>query len=130
MKSFILGQNVRSASLLALVILLFILILPAFSYEIEESNDFMEGINAYQRKEYNTTIVIINKWLKDYPDSLNRDVAIFWLSRSYLMIGNKSEAANYKAQLIKEFPDSPLQKLNEDELPKPANRDEKGKSSQ
>jgi TolA-binding protein len=105
-------------------------ILPAFAYEIEESNDCMEGINAYQRKEYNTTIVIINKWLKDYPDSLNRDVAIYWLSRSYLMIGNKSEAASYKALLIKEFPNSPLIKLNEDELPKPAGSNEKGKNSQ
>lgn len=128
MRSSYSGQKIRTATLLALVLLLFILILPAFSYEVEESNDFMEGINAYQRREFNTSIVIFNKWLKDYPDSLNRDVAIYWLSRSYLMTGNKSEADNYMSQFIKEYPDSPLLKLHGDELLKSPIHNEKGKT--
>jgi hypothetical protein len=122
-----LRQVIRTAALSSFVIILFLAIIlpPAFSYEVEESNDFIEGFNAYQRKEYNTAIVILNKWLKDYPNSLNRDVTMFWLSLSYQMTGNQNEAASYTAQLTRDYPDSPLVKLNAVDPTNPAIRNEK-----
>ncbi|WP_240732112.1 tetratricopeptide repeat protein [Geobacter sp. FeAm09] len=76
----------------------------------------MSGFNAYQQKNYPAAIKRMNEVLQKYPDSPLRDMAIFWLSRSYYKNGNLQDAARYMSRFAKEYPDNPLRATVEDEL--------------
>lgn len=109
-------HNMRLISILALAMIALLMAQPAFSYEAEESNTFIDGFNTYLRRDYTSSITKLSKWLKTYPDSLIRDVVIFWLARSYLKIGNHHEAADCISQISREYPNSPLARLAGNEI--------------
>jgi hypothetical protein len=102
--------------LVVLVIISSLVVPPAFCQETEDSQVFIVGFNAYQQKDYATSIEKMNEVLQKYPDTPLRDMALFWLSRSYYKAGNQQEAARYLSQFSKEYPDNPLKNTVEDEL--------------
>lgn len=112
--------------LAAVVIISALLAAPGFCQETEDFQIFISGFNAYQQKEYPTAIERMNEVLKRYPDTPLRDMAIFWLSRSYFRGGNLQEAARFMSQFSREFPGSPLKNTVEEELLELAARYEKG----
>ena len=108
-----------ASSLRILAVLLIVAVLlpaPAFSLDSEDSQLFISGFNAYQRKEYSTAIADISGLLKKYPDTSLRDMALFWLARSHYKAGNQQEAAKHMAQFLREYPQSPLKGTAEEEL--------------
>ena len=112
--------------LVVLVIISSLAIPPAFCQETEDSQVFITGFNAYQQKDYATSIAKMNEVLQKYPDTPLRDMALFWLSRSYYKAGNLQEAARYLSQFSKEYPENPLKNTVEDELLSLTARYEKG----
>jgi uncharacterized membrane protein len=101
---------------------------PAFCLDSEDSQIFITGFNAYQKKDYQTTVDKMGTLLKNYPDTPLRDMAIFWLARANYKAGHKEDAARYMAQFFKEYPDSPLKGTVEDELVALAGKYAKGES--
>ncbi|KAF0220862.1 MAG: pentapeptide repeat-containing [Geobacteraceae bacterium] len=99
---------------------------PAYPLDSQDSQIFISGFNAYQKKDYRAAIDKMSQVLHKYPDTPLRDMAIFWLARAYFKAGNQQEAARYMAQFLKEYPDSPLKGTVEDELVKLATAYEKG----
>lgn len=99
---------------------------PAFCQETEDSQLFIAGFNAYQQKEYASSIEKMNEVLQKHPDTPLRDMALFWLSRSYYKVGNQQDAARCLSQFSKEYPDNPLKNTVEDELLALVARFEKG----
>ncbi|HIJ87598.1 MAG TPA: tetratricopeptide repeat protein [Desulfuromonadales bacterium] len=99
---------------------------PAFCQDTEDSQLFIAGFNAYQQKDYASSIEKMNEVLQKHPDTPLRDMALFWLSRSYFKVGNQQEAARYLSQFSKEYPDNPLKSTVEDELLALTARFEKG----
>ena len=99
---------------------------PAFCQETEDSQLFIAGFNAYQQKSYTSSIEKMSEVLQKHPDTPLRDMALFWLSRSYYKVGNQQEAARYLSQFSKEYPDNPLRNTAEDELIALTARFEKG----
>jgi len=111
---------------IAVVIISALLVPAGFCQETEDSQIFISGFNAYQQKEYATTIEKMNEVLQKYPDTPLRDMALFWLSRSYFKSGNQQEAARFMSQFTKEYPDNPLKGTVEEELLNLTARYEKG----
>ena len=107
-----------SISRLLVVLLLVALIIPApaFSLDSEDSQIFISGFNAYQKKDYKTAIENMSGLLKKYPDTPLKDMAIFWLARANYKAGHQQEAAKYMAQFLREYPESPLKGTVEDGL--------------
>lgn len=89
---------------------------PVRAQESEDSQIFISGFNAYQQKDYATTISRMNEVLQKHPDSPLRDMVLFWLSRAYYKSGNQQDAARYMSQFIKEYPDNPLKGTVDEEL--------------
>ena len=116
MISLKLCRNVLIRLLVALVIISSLLVPPGFCQETEDSQVFIYGFNAYQQKDYATAIEKMNEVLQKYPDTPLRDMALFWLSRSYFKSGNQQEAARFMSQFSKEYPDNPLKGTVEDDL--------------
>lgn len=119
-------RNILLRLLVVLVIISSLVVPPAFCQETEDSQVFIAGFNAYQKKDYATSIEKMNEVLQKYPDTPLRDMALFWLSRSYYKAGNQQEAARYLSQFSKEYPDNPLKSTVEDELLALTERYEKG----
>lgn len=119
-------RNIFLRLLVVLVIISSLIVPPAFCQETEDSQIFIAGFNAYQQKDYATAIENMNEVLQKYPDTPLRDMALFWLSRSYYKAGNQQEAAHYLSQFSKEYPDNPLKSTVEDELLALVTRYEKG----
>jgi len=67
-------------------------------------------------KDYASSIEKMSEVLQKYPDTPLRDMALFWLSRSYYKAGNPREAARYLSQFSKEYPDNPLRNTAESDL--------------
>ena len=88
----------------------------AHSQESEDSQIFISGFNAYQQKNYSTTISKMNEVLQKYPDTPLRDMVLFWLSRAYFKNGNQQDAAKFMSQFSKEYPDNPLKGTVDEEL--------------
>jgi len=109
-----------------LVIISSFLLTPAYSQESEDSQIFISGFNAFQQKDYATTITRMDEVLQKYPDSPLRDMALFWLSRAHFKNGNQRDAARYMSQFSKEFPDNPLRGTADEELLALTARYEKG----
>jgi len=109
-------------------VLLIALILPApaFSLDSEDSQIFISGFNAYQKKDYKSAIENMSGLLKKYPETPLKDMAIFWLARANYKAGQQQEAAKYMAQFLREYPESPLKATVEDGLLALAERYEKG----
>ena len=112
--------------MVALVIISALVTPPAFCQDTEDSQIFIAGFNAYQQKNYDSAIEKMNDVLQKHPDTPLRDVALFWLSRSYFKAGNQQEAARYLSQFSKEYPDNPLISTIEEELLAQLARYEKG----
>ncbi|OGT98415.1 MAG: hypothetical protein A2079_00520 [Geobacteraceae bacterium GWC2_48_7] len=98
----------------------------AYAQETEDSQIFISGFNAYQLKDYPTSIARMNEVLQKYPDTSLRDMALFWLSRAYFKNGNEQDAARLMVQFSKEFPDNALRETVEEELSALIARYEKG----
>lgn len=111
---------------IAVVIISALLVPAGFCQETEDSQIFISGFNAYQQQDYATTIEKMNEVLQKYPDTPLRDMALFWLSRSYFKSGNQQEAARYMSLFTKEYPDNPLKGTVEEELLNLTARYEKG----
>lgn len=119
-------RNILLRLLVILVIISSLIVPPAFCQETEDSQVFIAGFNAYQQKDYATSIEKMNEVLQKYPDTPLRDMALFWLARSYFKAGNQQEAARHLSQFSKEYPDNPLKNTVEDELLTLTARYEKG----
>ena len=109
-------RNILSRLLVSLVIISSLVVPPAFCLETGDSQVFIAGFNAYQQKDYASSIEKMSEVLQKYPDTPLRDMALFWLSRSYYKVGNQRDAARYLSQFSKEYPDNPLKSTVEDEL--------------
>ncbi|WP_223908075.1 tetratricopeptide repeat protein [Geobacter sp. AOG1] len=99
---------------------------PVFALDSEDSQIFITGFNAYQKRDYQGAIDKMSLVLQKYPDTPLRDMAIFWLARANYKAGNEKDAARYMAQFLREYPDSPLKGTVEDTLLQSAARYEKG----
>ncbi|ABB33440.1 pentapeptide repeat protein [Geobacter metallireducens GS-15] len=89
---------------------------PVYAVNSDDSQVFIAGFNAYQKKDYQTAIERMKTVLEKYPDTPLRDMAIFWLARANFKAGFERDAARYMSQFMKEYPDSPLKGTVEDEL--------------
>jgi len=121
-------RNILLRLLVVLVIISSLIAPPAFCQETEDSQVFIAGFNAYQQKDYATSIEKMNEVLQKHPDTPLRDMALFWLARSYYKAGNHQEAARYLSQFSKEYPDNSLKSTVEDELLSLTARYEKGET--
>lgn len=119
-------RNILPRLLVILIIISFLIAPSAFCQETEDSQVFIAGFNAYQQKDYATSIEKMNEVLQKYPETPLKDMALFWLARSYFKTGNQQEAARYLSQFSKEYPDNPLKNTVEDELLSLTARYEKG----
>lgn len=102
--------------LAGLLIIASLLSAPAHAVNSEDSQTFIAGFNAYQKKDYQTAIERMKTVLEKYPDTPLRDMAIFWLARASYKAGYDRDAARYMSQFFKEYPDSPLKGTVEDDL--------------
>ena len=100
--------NKSSMTLAMLTVVASLMTPPAFSYEIDESNTFIEGLAAYQQGIFSSAINILENWIKEYPDSLILDLGLYWLAQSYYQVGNQREAARYISLFFSVYPESPL----------------------
>lgn len=119
-------RNTLIVFLAALALISTLLVQPGNCQEAEDSQVFISGFNAYQQKDYATTIKKMNEVLKKYPDTPLRDMTLFWLARAHYKSGNQQEAARYMSQFTKEFPDNPLKGTVEEELLALAAQQERG----
>ncbi|MBJ6750891.1 tetratricopeptide repeat protein [Geomonas anaerohicana] len=117
-----------SFSKIPAVLLLIALLLPApaFSLDSDDSQIFITGFNAYQKRDYKTAIDNMSGLLKKYPETPLKDMAIFWLARAHYKVGNNAEAGKYMAQFLHDYPESPLKATVEDELLQLADKYQKG----
>ena len=119
-------RTILARFFIAVVIISSLLVPAAFCQETEDSQVFIAGFNAYQQKDYPSAIGKLNEVLAKYPDTPLRDMALFWLSRSYFKNGNQRDAARVMSQFSKEYPDNPLKATVEEELLNLTARYEKG----
>jgi uncharacterized repeat protein (TIGR01451 family) len=84
--------------------------------ELDEYSVFISGFTAFQNQDYQGAAAKMSQFLKEYPTTPLRDMALFWLARARYRLGEKREAARYMAQFLKENPDSPLRNAAEGEL--------------
>lgn len=127
-------SSIRTISrcLLGLLIAIILTAFPSFALDSQDSQIFITGFNAYQKKDYPTAVEKMSQVLKSYPDTQLRDMALFWLARSHYRAGNQQEAARYMAQFFREYPDNPLRGTVEEELTALAAayaKDEKGRAA-
>jgi uncharacterized repeat protein (TIGR01451 family) len=118
--SIVISLKLRSNSLIRLIVVVAIissLLVPrGYCQETEDSQTFISGFNAYQQKNYPSTIEKMTEVLTRYPDTPLRDMALFWLSRAYFKNGNQRDAARYMSQFSKEYPDNPLKSTVDEAL--------------
>lgn len=73
-----------------------------------EKSCFIEGISAYQKKEYRKAIQKLKLLLKLYPGSPLGVLAHYMLSQTYYHSGNLNEASRQMQIILKEYPDFAL----------------------
>jgi len=118
---------VRCIFLLVAVVSSLMFVIPTFGAEQpDDSQSFIDGFEAYKKKDFNTSQGKLREVLVTYPDSPLRDVVLFWLARSYYKNGNQREAARHMSTFAREYPDSPLLLIVEDDLKDLVARYEKG----
>ena len=128
MKSLKLCRNIFLRPLVVLVIISSLSVPFAYCQDTEDSQIFIAGFNAYQQKDYATSISDMNEVLQKYPETPLRDMVLFWLSQSYYKAGNQQEAARCFSQFSKEYPENPLKSTVEDNLLALTARYEKGET--
>ncbi len=116
MKLLKLCRTTFTRMLLILVIISSLHATQAFSQETEDSQVFIAGFNAYQQKDYGSSIEKLTEVLRKHPNTPLRDMTLFWLARSYYKIGNQQEAARNLSRFSRDYPDNPLKSTVEDEL--------------
>ncbi|MDD2335431.1 MAG: tetratricopeptide repeat protein [Geobacteraceae bacterium] len=102
-------------------LLLALVVLVCFSVsihaaELDEYSVFIGGFTAFQNQDYQGAADKMSQFLKEYPSTPLRDMALFWLARAHYRLGEKREAARYMAQFLKENPETPLRNAAEPEL--------------
>jgi len=116
----VISSNLFRANLVRLLIALALCVSlsvpPGFCQDTEDSQIFIAGFNAYQQRDFTTTIAKMDEVLKKYPDTTLRDMALFWLARAHFKNGHPQAAARTMSQFSKEYPDSPLRGTVEEEL--------------
>ncbi|MEI7816997.1 MAG: hypothetical protein WCI45_07375 [Desulfuromonadales bacterium] len=65
---------------------------------------FSTGFYAFQQKDYITAISYMDGLMQRCPDTVLRDMALFWLSQAYFSAGFQNEAARTLAQFFREYP--------------------------
>lgn len=112
---------------LVAVVLSLMFVIPTFSAEQpDDCQSFIDGFEAYKKKDFITSQGKLREVLVTYPDSPLRDVVLFWLARSYYKNGNQRDAARHMSTFAREYPDSPLLLIVEDDLKDLVARYEKG----
>ncbi|RQW87014.1 MAG: hypothetical protein EHM79_08645 [Geobacter sp.] len=84
--------------------------------ELDDYSVFIGGFTAFQNQDYRGAASKMSQFLKEYPATPLRDMALFWLARAHFRLGEKREAARYMALFLKENPDTPLRNAAEPEL--------------
>lgn len=123
-------NTIMSRSLFGFLVCLLLIASPVVAADSKDSQIFISGFNAYQKKDYQAAVEKMTTVLKNYPDTQLRDMALFWLARANYKAGNQQDAARYMAQFFREYPESPLRGTVEDELVTLANayaKDEKSR---
>jgi uncharacterized membrane protein len=100
---------------LALVVLISFSI-SAHAAELDEYSVFISGFTAFQNQDYQGAATKMAQFLKEYPATPLRDMALFWLARAQFRLGDRQQAARNMAQFLKENPDTPLRSAVEPEL--------------
>lgn len=108
-------QNRWVRFVLALSILA-IFSIPASAADPDEYSVFISGFSAFQKQEYAITVERMTLFLKEYPSTPLRDMALFWLARAHFRLGHREEAARSMALFFRENPDTPLRSAVEEEL--------------
>jgi uncharacterized membrane protein len=127
-----LSDNCRGFLVRMVTGLLFVALLlpaPAFALDSEDSQIFITGFNAYQKKDYQAAIDNLSRLLKKYPDTPLKDMGLFWLARANYKAGRQQEAAKYMSQFLREYPDSPLKGTVEEGLLALAEKYQKGEAA-
>ena len=93
---------------------------------VTDSQIFLDGLRAYQLRDYADSQVKLGEVVKRYPTSPVRDLALYWLSRSCYRSGNHRAAARYLSQLYREYPHTPLKELVDMDMQRLLNRYERG----
>lgn len=118
---------VRTVIALAAVVSSLMFVIPVFGADQpDDCQSFIDGFEAYKQKDFATSQGKLKAVMENYPDSPLRDVVLFWLARSYYNNGNQREAARNMSTFAREYPDSPLLALVEDDLKELVARYEKG----
>lgn len=76
---------------------------------------FQLGVLFRERvRDYDKSILVLQRLVDDYPDYEKRAEALFYLYLSYADVLRNADADRIKKQLIKEYPDSKFAKLAKD----------------
>jgi len=76
---------------------------------------FIKGQNLYNQNLYHEGIAVFGDFLKSYPRSQIKDMALLWLGRCQIRVGNVG-AAEQIAVRLRELPDTQFVDLYEEEL--------------
>ena len=82
----------------------------SFDADVMEARQFSESISRYTRNDYAGTIVGLNTFLQEFPDTDFRSQALFHLGASHAALGNRSRAREL-------FLDSIIEDTGEDLTP-------------
>jgi len=80
-----------------------------------EQATFIKGQNLYNQGLYHQATAVFGDFLKAYPNSLVKDLALLWLGRSYMRVGDVP-AAEQIGMRLREIPDTPFVSIYEEEL--------------
>ncbi|UFS71890.1 outer membrane protein assembly factor BamD [Geomonas sp. RF6] len=105
-----------SSVFLASLLIGTLLPVPVSANDSEAPQLFIAAFNAYQKKEYGSSVEQMETLLKKYPKSQVRDMALFWLAKGQFRKGNRLEGAKLMAQFLRDFPESPLKFAVDEEL--------------
>lgn len=82
--------------------------LTASPLQPTDKSCFIEGLSAYQRKEYGKAAQKLKLLLKLYPGSPLRPLSHYMLAQTYYHSGNLNEASRHMQIILKEYPDFAL----------------------
>lgn len=106
----------HSIRIVLILVVLFAVPLTTRAAESDEYALFIGGFSAFQGQDYRGAATKMSQFLKDYPSTPLRDMALFWLARAEYRLGDREQAANHMAQFLKENPDTPLRSAIEPDL--------------
>lgn len=76
---------------------------------------FVKGQNLYSQNLYHEAIAVFGDFLKAYPQSQIKDLALLWLGRCHIRVGDVG-AAEQIALRLREIPDTQFVSLFDEEL--------------